>query len=235
MEKISIQSTYTQVSLYARLSGPASARKNGGTENAPPDQAAGALAHTADTKGGECARSKDGDTFSLSIEARTLQISQSITIENSGAEEGANADAAEQSKQPTGTDTFKTGGLVNALMDALKTISGKGDKHRPHFPGLSGPSDVANALLDQLDKLHAEKGGSKADFAAEIKKRLAGWKQAGSSTRVTVEYQEFRSEVRMQLTSGLDAWAQGPDAAGTDPGAGTASDSGAGSEAPVLT
>lgn len=241
MEKISLQSTYTRVSLYARLSGPVNAKKAADPGDAPTDQTAGntagAVAEADGLKSGECARSKDGDTFTLSIEARTLQISKTITIETTGSGDGADAaGAAGQSQQPGGKDRLT--GMVSSLMDALKTMGGKNGKHRHHFPHLSDPEDVANKILDRLDKDYAEKGGSKTDFAAEIKKKLADWKASGSSSRTTVEYQEFRSDVHMQLTSGLDSWAKGENPAGTDAATGTgagASGASAGTATPALT
>ena len=86
---------------------------------------------------------------------------------------------------------------------------------------------MANQVLSRLDQDHAGKGGSKEDFAAEIKKRLGDWKSA-SATKVTVEYQEFRSEVHMKVSTGLDAWlgqgASGDSAPASDTAAGAGSE-----------
>jgi hypothetical protein len=197
MEKISIRQTYTQVSLYARISSTEGGKKNGINGSAIPDDGKACA-----PKGNECGRSKDGDTFTLSIEARTLQVSQTITIETDDAAGGTGR---------AGEAERITGGFVNALLDAMDKADGKHRKPRHHFPELTGPEDVASKVLEQLNRDHAEKGGTRLDFADAVKKRLADWKP--SAGRVSLEYQEFRSQVNMTISGALDAWAAaGPEA-----------------------
>ncbi|MEO7427724.1 MAG: hypothetical protein ABI036_21250 [Fibrobacteria bacterium] len=183
MEKISIQTTYTRISIYARYSGAASA-KNGGAN-------AGGEAETGKSgKSLECGRSKDGDTFSLSIEARTIRISESYEV---------------------------SGGEALQAISGPHAKQGKDDRHRHHFLSLENPGDVAENLLEQITRRHATQGGSKADAAADIKKRLADWKPAAG--KATVEYLEFRSQVHMRLSQGLDAWVQDRNAPAPGPAA----------------
>ena len=239
MEKISIQSTYTQVSLYARLSGPVSPKKPaaGDAAEGAPAAASASAENAADPGNGEIGRSKDGDTFTLSLEARTLRISESITIESGegasaaratgSAGEAGKSDKTGTAGKPSEPERLTGSGLVSALMDALETIAettgqgkpaGADGKHRPHFPRLSDTDDVADQVLSRLDQDHAAKGGSKDDFAAELKKRLGDWKSSASA-KITVAYQEFRSEVHMKVSAGVDAWlAQGATGSGSPNG-----------------
>ncbi|MDQ3003216.1 MAG: hypothetical protein M3Y08_18395 [Fibrobacterota bacterium] len=191
MEKISIRQTYTQVSLYARISTTEGTKKNGVAGGAAPNDG-----NACPPKGDECARSKDGDTFTLSIEARSLQVSQTITIETDDAagKSGRNGEAERLG-----------GGFVNALLDAMDKADGKHRKPRHQFPELTDPEDVASKVLEQLNRDHADQGGTRLDFADAVKKRLADWKP--SAARISVEYQEFRSQVNMAISGGLDAWA----------------------------
>ena len=193
MEKISIRQTYTQVSLYARISSTEGGKKQGIAGSAAPKDG-----NACPPKSDECARSKDGDTFTLSIEARTLQVSQTITIETN--------DAAGKTSRDGEAERLG-GGFVNALLDAMDKADGKHRKPRHQFPELTGPEDLASKVLEQLNRDHAEKGGTRLDFADAVKKRLADWNP--SAARVSVEYQEFRSQVKMTISGGLDAWAAG--------------------------
>jgi hypothetical protein len=233
MEKISYTASYTRISLYAQVSSSTAAKKAPGANASAAD---GAPVEDSKEKGGHCQRSKDGDTFTLSIEAHSIQISGTYLSDDSG---GAGKSLEDLMKQRNGTgksagpddaaareshaldlaglgaaegmgaDDDLSGGFVKALLDAMEKMAAKkGHRgHRHHFPQLGDSQDVADKLLAHLHQQHAEKGGPKADFADDVKKRLDAWKQ--SSQRVTMEYQEFRSEVRMKLTTGLDAWAAG--------------------------
>ena len=137
-------------------------------------------------KGGERARSKDGDTFVLSAEARAMQAGRAaeIAIPVSG----------------------------NAA--TLSAGDGKAGARRHVFPQLSDPQDVADRLVEGLDKEYAaqraSEGGreaaSKAGFAEGIRKRLDGW-NAAPATGATEAFLEFRGEVHWNLASALDAWA----------------------------
>lgn len=194
MEKITIRQTYTQTSLYANFSATGGAKKKDGI---PVDAVADdgkSCAH----KGKECARSKDGDTFTLSIEARTLQVSRTITIETD--------DAAQVKSGRPSEEERVGGGFVKALLEEMDKADGKYRKPRHLFAPLSGPEDVAGKMLASLDSDHAAAGGTRLDFADAVKKRLEQWKP--SATRVTMEYQEFSSQVKLMMTGGLDAWAR---------------------------
>lgn len=230
MEKISYTASYTRISIYAQVSSSTAAKK---AQDANASATDGAPVENGKDKIGHCQRSKDGDTFTLSIEAQTVQISGTYVSDASGGRQSledfikqrnGTGKSAESDKAATShaldlaglgaaevSDTAEdlSGGFVRALLDAMEMMEAKkGHRgHRHSYPQLGDPQDVAENLLKQLGQQYAEKGGSKADFADDVKQRPDAWKP--SSQRVTVEYQEFRSEVRMKLTSGLDSWAAG--------------------------
>ncbi|GEM_PF-4890310 len=255
MEKISYSASYTRISLYAQMSTSTAAKKPQGAS------ADGAAALAADDKGKNCQRNKDGDTFTLSIEAQSYRISGTMMVEdgtdaqqaledmlgrdgkslkdvkdpqaakpdssgkNGKALKNIAADAAQSAGADEGTVDMTGAGFVQALMDALEKVAGKSGKgghykHHHHYAELGDSQDVADKLIDHLKQQHAEQGGSMTNFADEVKKRLAEMQPAGS--RTTMEYQEFRSEVHMKLTMGLDAWVAGNSPA---TGSGPASDS----------
>ena len=248
MEKISYTASYTRISLYAQASS-STAKK---AQDANASASDGAAAETGADKLGHCQRSKDGDTFTLSIEARTVQISETYLSEDAGQAGKSLEDLIRQrdgAGKPDASGTAGShaldlvglgdaedsdaadglsGGFVKALLDAMeKKAAKKGHRgHGRHAPQLGDSQDVADKLLEHLRQQYAEKGGSKADFAGDIKQRLEAWKP--SSQRVAVEYQEFRSEVRMKLTMGLDSWAAAAQDAGpaVDPGSETSPASG---------
>jgi hypothetical protein len=230
MEKISYTASYTRISLYAQVSSATSAKKAQGANASGTDAAAadGAPLEIGNDKGGRCQRNKDGDTFTLSIEAESIQVSGSYMVDGSGGgapsledlmkqqgEAGKSGDAAAKTHAldlagtgaADGSDDI-SGGFVKALLDAMEKMANRGHHKRGHgFPQLGDSQDVADKLLRHMREQHAEKGGSKAEFADDIKQRLDAWKP--SSSRMAVEYREFRSEVHMKLTAGLDAWAAG--------------------------
>jgi hypothetical protein len=243
MEKINFQATYTKISIYA--SATSGARKAGAAGDAGDagEKAGKAVGDSAeksvDEKGGHgsagtCQRNKDGDTFTLSIEAQSIQISGTLILDDSGkAVSASGRNAKETAKLLSGriADDGKAAGdgkdaqgigadylkgldlpsdirLVNAFLDAMQKSRAE-DGHgshgrRHHFPELGDPQDVADRLIGQLGREHAEKGGSRAELADGVRRRLSDWEP--SATKVAVEYREFRSEVHMKMTSGLDAW-----------------------------
>lgn len=229
MEKISYTASYTRISLYAQVSSSTAAKK---PQDAKALAADGAPVEIGNDKGGHCQRNTDGDTFTLSIEAQSIQISGTYVSDDSGDAAKSLEDMIKRrsgtgnSDEPshaldlaslgaTGDSDASHGlsGFAKALLDAMEKMAAKkghGGHHR-HSPQLGDSQDVADKLLEHLRQRHAEKGGSKAGFADDIKKRLDSWKP--SSQRVSMEYQEFRSEVRMKLTTGLDSWAGTQDAA----------------------
>ena len=248
MEKISFQASYTRISLYAQVSAASAAKKSRNAElndsgsatdddgavSGDPSGSAGKAGKAGHTEkaGSNCQRNRDGDTFTLSMEARSVQISGTLIVDDAGklpdgqdakkflTDMGMSKEAVAAVLAKTDgsddIDRLSGAGFVNAFLDAMdKASSGRGHQgqngHRPHFPRLGDPQDVANALLDQLDRRHAEHGGSRSDFAERVKQRMANWKnpesQPSSTTRISVEYHEFRAEVHTLMTSGVDAWA----------------------------
>lgn len=216
MEKISIHSTYTKVSLYAKLTigtAAAAAKPQDGAAKAdlPAPKAAddGACADGSRT----VARSQDGDTFTLSFEARAISVTRSITSETSEDAGGA---------RPSESDRLSSGGRARALMDMLEAIAERRAQghsgrrhHNPHFPKLADADDLAATMLDHWKREHAERGGSRRGFADELLGRLDKWRAGGSGSvsRVTLEVEEFRAEVSLKVTAGLGEWAGGePDA-----------------------
>ncbi len=230
MEKISIQSSYTQLSLYAKAT-----LTTGGTPKPQDGQAVPAIKPDDGGAGGDgsalVARNQDGDTFTLSIEARAIQISRKITIETTNDGEGCG--------KPSESDRLSSHGQVNSLMDALDMSTGHTHKHQKrhhgHFPQLGDADDLAARLREHWDKEHAEKGGAREDFAEAIRKRLDAWKSKGESSangRTTVSYEEFRTEVSIRISASLTAWAgdnspagTGGDVTATDPAGSVPADS----------
>ena len=220
MDKISITSTYRELSLYAKvtLSGPNAKTKDGQPLPAVKPDDGGTPAGTTSGDGSALvARSQDGDTFTLSVEARAIQVSRKITIESSG--KGDTCGKSGESGRMAGD------AHANALMDALDQASGHSHKHHKrahgHFPQLGDAEDLAARLREHWDREHAQKGGSRGDFADQVRQRLAAWdarKDSSSSSRVTVSYQEFRTEVSVRISASLDAWsgADAPGSADTD-------------------
>ncbi|MEO6094723.1 MAG: hypothetical protein ABIW76_03245, partial [Fibrobacteria bacterium] len=82
MEKISYTASYTRISLYAQVSSSPTAAKKAQDANAQPRD--GALRESGNDKIGHCLRSKDGDTFTLSIEAQSIQISGTYISNDAG-------------------------------------------------------------------------------------------------------------------------------------------------------
>lgn len=218
MEKISIQSTYTKVSLYAKLTVGTGSVPN------PQDSVKPALPAPKVGDDGACAdgsrtvsSSRDGDIFSLSFEARAIQVTRSVTIET--------ADDASGFGTPGESERLSSGGRVEALMDMLDALAERraqghsGRRHgHAHYPRLGDADDVAATMLDHWARELAERGGSRRDFADELRGRLDKWKSAGSESvsRVSVEVREFRSEVSLKVSAGLDDWSaeapEGPQA-----------------------
>lgn len=212
MEKISIQSTSYRISLYAKgtvgVTGNAAKPQNGAGKSALPH----ADPKSADDGAGgskPVARSQDGDTFTFSVEARTIQVARSLTLESSDpAGFGSRAES----------DRLTSDGKVKALMDLLDQMAdhraqghARGGHRGPHFPQLGDPEDVATRMLDHWGREHAERGGSRRDFADILRGRLDKWTSGGaeSSSRTTMVVREFRAEVSIKVSAGIEAWASG--------------------------
>jgi hypothetical protein len=195
MEKLTIRSTYTQVDFYARLSlEGASARAKGPGAGPLPNPGARTLLKADDgAVPGQApapadARSADGDTFTLSVEARAVQVTESITIETEDA--GAAPDGACLPSGPSGPP-----GRPHAY-----------GRH-PGYPRLADPEDVAARIAETWDQEHKARGGSRRDFAAATRARLDHWKSGGQgASRIRIEHEEFRSEVAIRLSARLEQW-----------------------------
>lgn len=225
MESSSISFRYTRIQAYASAASPSKALPDG----------SGAASSAAASQ--KCdGQSKDGDTFTMSLEARVLQIS----ISESGA--GANAtQAGDVSQNGDGSQADGNGSdLVKALMQSVKDLFGQGGvaadngaddgsgadgaaaagkdaadgaqgakRHRHHHHGqepLRGPQDVADRVLKHLEQEYAQSGGSKQDFVDDVKQRMAA--RSGSQGR-GYGGADFRGQVNSLVTAGLDSWTKG--------------------------
>lgn len=245
MEKISFQATYTRISVYASsASGAGKPVDKAGTGDVPDPSGGGKECHGPAQKGSArtCQFSKDGDTFTLSIEARSIRISGTTIIDDSGkALSGPDRNVKDARNLPSETSAWNgkdaeilgaeylegmglpsDARLVNAFLDAMRKSGGEegygrqGRRH--HFPRLGDSEDLADRLMEHLGRQHAEKGGSRAEMADDARRRLQGWET--SASKVAMEYREFRGEARMKMDFGLDAWvASGSVTAERDPAA----------------
>jgi hypothetical protein len=197
MEKISIRSAYSEVSLYARWSATAPGKPKAGDAGSPAGPANPALPDD-----GAAARSSDGDTFTLSLEARAIQVSETITIETAGV-----------AGKPGGATESARPGRLEALMEALGRKRGHGDR-RCRYPGLADAADVAARAAEDWDREFAGHKGSRRDFAAGIRAGLDRWAAGGEAARPRAqEYRAFRSEVAVEISARLEIWtaASGPE------------------------
>jgi hypothetical protein len=201
MDSSSVSFRYTRIQAYAGTAGPSKA-----LPDKPGQAATSSPARACD------GQSKDGDTFTLSLEARILQVSITQSDGGGGAD-ASNALAAAQN----GDDGS---GLVNALMKAVKDLFGQdgsadqgaadgveGKKHHGHHHALKDPQDVADRVLKHLENEYAQSGGTRQDFADEVKKRMAN-RQASSQAN-SYGGSNFRGQVDALVSSGLEAWMQG--------------------------
>jgi hypothetical protein len=204
MEKLTIRSTYTQVDLYARLSlqGPGKAQGAGARLQADDGAAPGKAPAVPD------ARNADGDTFTLSVEARAVQVTESITIET----EGPAGPAGDAACLPSGP---------SEPSPAPDLPHGHGRRHHG-YPRLADPEDVAARIAEAWDQEHKARGGSRQAFAAAARARLAHWKAGDhGAPRMQVEHEEFRSEVAIRIEARLEQWANAgePEAGASVPAA----------------
>jgi hypothetical protein len=217
MENISIQSYSAQLRIYSRSADPPKPKL--------PDTSSGT---SSEASSRSCDfQSKDGDTFSMSLEARIVQISMSRS--DDGAQLGQGADDS-QGSGALGSDSQSGGtsknGLLKTLMQALGgflgndgagatdtvealepgSARGQGPKHPHRHHPMGNPEDVASKVLQHLQQEHAEKGGSLQAFVDQIQKRMENRREAGSGK--TDGSSDFRAQVDSLITSGLTAWAQ---------------------------
>ncbi len=209
MEKFTIRSTYSEVRLYARWTayappgGPGDAKvparpdDAGNPANAGPQKAA-------------TARNADGDTFTLSIEARAIQVSESISIETgtrTGGPTQPGADAAARLHESRS----------QALLEALERKHARGDR-RHGYPQLSDAGDVAARAAAEWESGYAGRAGSRREFAADLRAKLERWTAGQTDGRNTgAELRVFRSEVAMRIDARLENWVAAEDPAGIPP------------------
>jgi hypothetical protein len=198
MESSSLSFSYTRIQAYASTAGPTKALSASGAEAA----SSGKPRHCD-------GQSKDGDSFTLSLEARILQVSISQTDDGASLEAGTGQQ---------GTDNGS--GLVKALMQAVKDAFGQsGDsgvddgskalegrgRHGHHHP-MRDPQDVADRALKHLQSDYAQNGGDMRDFIDEVKKRMAA---RGAPGKGYGHDGDFRNQVNTLVSQGLDDWMKG--------------------------
>jgi hypothetical protein len=144
---------------------------------------------------GVTARSPDGDTFTLSIEARAIQVTETVSI-GTERSEGMAAGAPEASRA----------GRLEALLAALDRKPGEG--HRRHrYPGLTDAADVAARAAEDWDREFAGRQVSRGEFAAGIRAGLDCWAARPDTRSRSTEFRVFRSEVAVEIRARLDRWA----------------------------
>jgi hypothetical protein len=65
---------------------------------------------------------------------------------------------------------------------------------------------VSGRASDGWDRGFAAHGGSRADFAEDLKRRLDQWRASGSGT-ADASLREFRDAVHAELLRALEGWA----------------------------
>jgi hypothetical protein len=196
MEKITIRSTYSEVSLYARWTASAAGKAIPAGDKPPanPDDG-GAAAKTQSPEKGVTARNADGDTFTLSVEARAIQVTETVTVESGSA-----------CGKPEGPAGPSRADRLDALMEALDRKHAHGDR-RHRYPDLIDPDDVADRAAEDWDREFAGRSGSRRDFAGSVRARLDRWASGGGEARaIRAEHRAFRSEVAVQIGARLETW-----------------------------
>ncbi|GEM_PF-3730958 len=129
MENISISSYSAQLRIYSGAAGPPKpklAQTSSGTSSEPASDLS--LGSQAGSAAGACdVKNKDGDSFSLSLEARIVQISMTRSDDGvqdwSGKDAGGSQGDASKSSGAQAVDSQSGGsfgsGLVKALMQAV--------------------------------------------------------------------------------------------------------------------
>ncbi len=218
MESISIQAYSAQLRIYSSSTDPPKPKLV--------DPSSGTSSNTASRSSD--LQNQDGDSFTMSLEARIIQISMTRSddgaqISGKGISRTQGMDSQENESQSGGV--FGSG-LVKALMQALGGLLGNDgasatDKavpvasdgipeHKHHRHSRTGhmgnPEEVASKVLQHLQLEHAERGGSLQTFVDDIQKRMENRRNDRNSTADASG--SFRSEVDSLITSGLNAWAQ---------------------------
>ncbi len=218
MESISIQSYSAQLRIYSGSTDPPKPKLS--------DPSSGTSSNTASRSSD--LQNQDGDSFTMSLEARIIQISMTRSddgaqISGKGIGRTQGTDSHENESQSGGV--FGSG-LVKALMQALggflgndgasatdKTAAVESDsipEHEHHThprkSPMGNPEDVASKVLQHLQLEHAERGGSLQTFVDGIQKRMENRRNDRNSKADASG--SFRSQVDSLITSGLTAWAQ---------------------------
>lgn len=217
MEKFTIRSTYSEVRLYARWTAYAPPGGSGEAKvPARPDDS-GNPANAQSAPKAATARNADGDTFTLSIEARAIQVSESISIENrTGGAKPSRAESPGPLSRAEAVARLQEGRL-QALLEALDRRHDQGER-RHGYPRLADAGDVAARAAEEWERDYAERAGSRREFAAGLREKLERWTAGHTDDRDTgAELRVFRSEVAMRIDARLEDWAAAEDPAGIPP------------------
>lgn len=196
MEKISQRTSHDPYAFNAlpRAVVPAGS-KPADQETSPASGTHGLVANDS----GASIRSQDGDTFTLSRQARTLRDAERTAAAAGTTDTDSAGQAGWKAAGPVGPDRPSTE-----------------DGRRYGFPPLADAVDVAETLLSGINTARPAHGESKADFAESAKRKLRNWISGPAGN--TEAYPGFRGQVAERLIAGLVSWAadgQDPD---PDPG-----------------
>jgi hypothetical protein len=203
MENFSIKSYSAQLRIYSGSSDPPKAKLSETSSNPASES-------SKDSSG---MQSRDGDSFSLSLEARIVQISMKRS------DDGAKI-SNERMDGASGSGMVKTlmqalGGFlgndgVNAINESkpldVKALQGRSGRGYPSYHPMGNPEDVASQVLQHLQAEHAEKGGALQAFIDVIQKRMEHRKETSASR--SDGSSEFRLQVDTMITSSLTEWAR---------------------------
>jgi hypothetical protein len=219
MENLSIKSYSAQLRIYSGSTDPPKPKLS--------DTSSGTSSNPASRWSD--LQSPDGDSFTMSLEARIIQIS--MTHSDDGAPIAGKGVNRMQGNGSQENDSQSGGvfgsGLVKTLMQALGGFLGNdGAKavdntnasdpvaisdHRNRYSAqmrhhMGNPEDVASRVLQHLQLEHAERGGSLQVFVDDIHKRMENRRDVNSSK--TDGTSSFRIQVDTLITSSLTAWSQ---------------------------
>lgn len=218
MENLSINSYSAQLRIYSGSTDPPKSKLS--------DTSSGSSSNT-ESRFSDF-QNQDGDSFTMSLEARIIQIS--MTRSDDGALIAGQGTDRVKGKESQANDPQSGGlfgsGLVKALMQALggflgndgansvdmgsavktETADNQVSEDRHHHHPLGNPEDVASKVLQHLQQEHSEKGGSLQAFVDDVQKRME-IRRNGRSGK-TDQFSSFRIQVDSLITTGLTAWAQ---------------------------
>lgn len=243
MENISIQSYSAQLRVYSGSVGPpqgepTTSQFTGSNPASKGDSISASLTSVSLKANDTVSRSSDGDSFSLSLEARIVQISMTRS------DDGVNLD---NSNSESKNATFGSG-LVKTLMQTMSSLLGKDDAgnlslERNSSSTSTENSESVNTIPNQtrsqrLGQSHGKHHrhdhsqmnpmGNPEDVASKVLQQLQQeHSQKGGSLQTFVDTiqkrmenrrtvtsnmsdgsSEFRTQVDTLITSGLTAWSQ---------------------------